>query len=351
MDYLQQLAEDPGRRQHYGEFYGLKLAFPPPGEDGEAAALPRVTVVGNCQAESLRIVLSSTQAIRSHRVPPIHEWVPSDLPSVYATLAATDVLVMQPVRSDYRGMPIGTTQLQQHLPATASTVIYPVLRWDGLTPYQAIVRSPLEPGLDPPVLPYHDLRILVAAATGGRQPVAPQAGQQALTIVAEESVEQLRRRESAAGAVQMSDVLARHPVWHTINHPDNETLRTMGDRVFAQIREAESRGTRAHISSSAGTAGEGACRAPADREMLGRIDSPLEPAALTALGMDLDAGDPRWQLSQRQSWRVDGREVRADELFAEHMAFYREHPEIVEAGLLRHRDKLELLGFGPYLPR
>ncbi|RAV32728.1 hypothetical protein DLJ54_02125 [Corynebacterium heidelbergense] len=313
--------------------------------------MPRVTVVGNCQAESLRIVLRSTQAIRSHRVPPIHEWVPSDLPSVYATLAATDVLVMQPVRADYRGMPIGTAQLQQHLPATASTVLYPVLRWDGLTPYQAIVRSPLDPGLDPPVLPYHDLRILVAAATGGRQPVAPQPSAQALSAAAAESVEQLRRRESAAGAVRMSDVLARHPVWHTINHPDNETLRTMGDRVFGQIQRAGEPGARPQINGSPGEGKEGACRAPADREMLGRIDSPLDPAALSALGVDLDAGDPRWQLSQRQSWRVDGREVSADELFAEHVAFYREHPEIVEAGLVRHRDKLELLGFGPYLPR
>ncbi|WIM72019.1 hypothetical protein QP028_11485 [Corynebacterium suedekumii] len=49
---------DPGRRQHYGDFYGADYRR-------RDESLPFVTVMGNCQAESLRILLDSSGAVES----------------------------------------------------------------------------------------------------------------------------------------------------------------------------------------------------------------------------------------------------------------------------------------------
>jgi hypothetical protein len=40
----------------------------------------------------------------------------------------------------------------------ATVVRWPVIRWAGLHPFQAIVRDPRDPSRDPPIVPYHDLR-------------------------------------------------------------------------------------------------------------------------------------------------------------------------------------------------
>ena len=78
-----------GRRLHYGEFYGLR---PLPPDDGR----PLVVVHGNCQAESLRVLLAGS--LRSVRVPPVHELERDDLPHLRRTLAHASVLLSQPVR-------------------------------------------------------------------------------------------------------------------------------------------------------------------------------------------------------------------------------------------------------------
>src|SRR5699024_5044369 len=77
---------DP-RRLHYGEFYQLRAPV-------RAHEVPTVAVVGNCQAESLRILLDSTGAVNSFRIPAIHEWTAEDVELMADVLAATDVLVM-----------------------------------------------------------------------------------------------------------------------------------------------------------------------------------------------------------------------------------------------------------------
>ncbi len=59
---------------------------------------PYVTVVGNCQAESLRKLLHSTGAIDSRRIPPVHEVGPDEMPALIDELSRTDVLVSQPIR-------------------------------------------------------------------------------------------------------------------------------------------------------------------------------------------------------------------------------------------------------------
>lgn len=95
-------APDPGRREHYADFYGTAR------HDSEPDAQVGV-VVGNCQAESLRQTLPDS--ISWVRIPPVHELTGYDLPYLERLLNRTDVLISQPVRDDYHGMPLGTRQL------------------------------------------------------------------------------------------------------------------------------------------------------------------------------------------------------------------------------------------------
>ena len=295
---------DP-RRLHYGEFYQLRAPV-------RAHEVPTVAVVGNCQAESLRILLDSTGAVNSFRIPAIHEWTAEDVELMGDVLAATDVLVMQPVRDDYRGLPCGTDQLATLLPAGAHVVRYPVLRFDGLMPYHAIIRSPADPSLNPPVVPYHDLRILIAASRGLDTPVQATPPDETLRELAAMSIAELRTREQAHDTVVVSDHLETTPVWHTINHPDNSTLIHMAHRVLAAI----------------GVDGE--VRDPG-RELLGNLDAPVDPQAARALGV---------QVEGRDTWCP----APAADIEQAQLGFYREHPEVVDAGLKRHARRLQLLG-------
>lgn len=299
---LDNFAADP-RRLHYGEFYQLRTPV-------QRDPAPNVVVVGNCQAESLRILLDSTGAVNSFRIPAIHEWTAEDVALMEQVLRRADVLVMQPVRDDYRGLPCGTGQLASLLPAQGRVVRFPVLRFDALMPHQAIIRSPLDPSLNPPVVPYHDLRTL-AMATGRDAPGAP-VEPAVFRELAALSVSELRTREAAHDTVVVSDFLETWPVWHTINHPDNSTLMFLARRVMAAI----------------GVTGE--VQDPG-RELLGGLDAPVDPDAAQALGVEV-AG--------RDSWRP----APSEDIEQAQLAFYREHPEIVSAGLKRHGKRLEMLG-------
>ena len=295
---------DP-RRLHYGEFYQLRAPT-------RGRGVPTVAVVGNCQAESLRILLDSTSRVDSFRIPAIHEWTAEDVELMGDVLATTDVLVMQPVRDDYRGLPSGTGQLAALLPDTGRVVTYPVLRFDGLMPYQAIVRSPADPSLNPPVVPYHDLRLLVAASRGLDVPVEATPSDDTLRELAALSIAELRTREQTHDTVVVSDHLETTPVWHTINHPDNSTLIHMAHRVLEAIGV------------------EGEVRDPG-RELLGNLDAPVDPQAARALGVEVEG---------REAWRP----TPETDIAQAQLAFYREHPEMVTAGLKRHARRLEMLG-------
>ena len=118
---------DPGRTRHYGEFYGR------PATDSR----PLWLVIGNCQAEALRQILDAVgdRPYRTVLVPPVHEIEASDLPHLEVLLRQTAVLSCQPIRDDYRGLPLGTGQLAAVLPAAAT-----VLRWSP-SKFASVCRS------------------------------------------------------------------------------------------------------------------------------------------------------------------------------------------------------------------
>ena len=269
-----------------------------------------LVVVGNCQAESTRKLLMSTGHFTGERIAPVHELEAADMGWFLDLVARADVLVTQPIRDNYRGLPVGTRQLQ----TAARRVVVPVLRFDGLMPYQAIIRDPVDPALNPPVVPYHDLRTLAAAA-GYAGAAAPSPD--ALRRAAAMSVEQMRVRERAHGAVVVSDYLETTPVWHTVNHPDNATLAFMASRVLEALGLSD------------------APTAP-DYEMLGGLDAPIDAAAADALGVTVTGRD-RWR--ERGAGVIDADEIRAAQL-----EFYRQRPALVAHGLQRHAERLANLG-------
>ncbi|MFN3338338.1 MAG: WcbI family polysaccharide biosynthesis putative acetyltransferase [Dietzia sp.] len=282
-------------------------------------AQPSVMVIGNCQADVYRDLLRSADGVAVTDVRPVYEMTARDLPGLHADLARTDVLIVQPVRDDYRDLPLGHRQLAAQLPASATVVLVPVLRYAGLHPYQVLIRPPHDRSLVPPIAPYHDLRAIVAAATGDRGVLAAAPDPAQAQASARDSVEALRAREQAHGTLTASDLLEGIPRWHTINHPDRHTLAEVFDRILAALPP-------------------GLIDPPpriGDREPLGATRAPVDPAVERALG--LPETGPR-------DWLVDGVTVPAGDVVDAHLAWYASTPGVVEEGLRRHADRIELLG-------
>ncbi|MEV4352582.1 WcbI family polysaccharide biosynthesis putative acetyltransferase [Actinoplanes sp. NPDC049596] len=295
---------DP-RTRHYGVFYGLEE----PVGDG-----PVALVVGNCQAESLRIMLDGG-GLRTVRLPPVHELVADDLPHLARWLARTQVLITQPIRDNYRGLPLGSAQLREPLGPGARTVRVPVIRFAGLYPAHAIVRPPSDPSLVPPVVAYHDLRVLAEAA---EVPLRSPLAVPAVRAIAEHSLDQLRMRESAHGTVVVSDVFAAPSFaqMRTLNHPGNPVWTALAERVRAAL------GLPEHAADPG-------------RPLLDSVHAPREAAVLEAWNLD----EP-----ERSYWLVDGQAVEAEAVREAHLGWYARHPDAVRAGLARHADALRLLG-------
>ncbi|KAA0918489.1 WcbI family polysaccharide biosynthesis putative acetyltransferase [Dietzia sp. ANT_WB102] len=291
---------------------------------------PTVMVIGNCQADVYRDLLRTSDEVRVVDVRPVYEMTAEDIPDLHADLARTDVLIVQPVRDDYRDLPLGHRQFAARLRASATIILVPVLRYAGLHPYQVLVRPPRDRSLVPPVAPYHDLRTLVAAATGDLSVLDSAPTPEQATAAARESVEALRVREQAHGTLVASDLLEGYPRWHTINHPDRGTLATVFDRIVERVP--------AGLLSDPPRIG--------DREPLGATRAPVEHAVERALGLIGRGADPDDATGGARGgeWLVDGAPVPSREIVEAHLAWYAATPDVVEEGLRRHSARIELLG-------
>jgi hypothetical protein len=296
---------DPGRRAHYGDFYG--------GVHDEPVAV----VWGNCQAEAVRVLLAGSPSfpLKTVRVPPVHELAASDLDPLRRLLAHTALVMSQPVCAGYRNLPLGTAEVAAALPPPAKVLRWPVVRYIGLYPFSAIIRHPGDPSLDPPVVPYHDLRTLSLAA-GHRAP-GPQDPEVYRSIAAS-SVAELASRERGGTDVVVSDLLTPFgsETAHTLNHPGNRLLIALVHRLQTAL------GLPADASDPG-------------RTLLGAIRAPLEAPVVAALGLDA---------SPREDWTLDGRCVPAEEVKESHIRWYRDNPTCLDEGLRRHAERLALLG-------
>ena len=304
---------DEGRRAHYGDFYGLN----------ELPDRPLLAVHGNCQAESLRVLLHGALDGQWHgvRMPPVHELLAEDLPHLHALLPRLSLLVTQPVAAGYRGLPLGTEDITPLLGPQAQVVRVPVMRWTALMPTLAIVRAP---GVgDPPVAPYHDLRVLTAAARGQRSVELAPPTPDAARVAREESLAQLRVRQQAHRTVDAASLLdaAGPNAVHVINHPGNGVLRAVAAAVLEE----------AGLSAPVPDPG---------RVLLGGIRAPILASTLQALGhdpADLEGGP-------HEDWIIHEQRIPEADVAAEHLRWYAQHPSVVAAGLRRHEALITRLG-------
>jgi len=296
------------RRRHYAGFYEAD----PQTDDGR----PVLLVHGNCQAEALRVVLqASTDELATVRVPPVHELTRDDLPALERLLARASVVVSQPVRDDWRGLPVGTTQVAARA-AGARLVRIPVVRHTGLHPWTVLVRTPWMG--DPPLVPYHDLRTILHAHRGGTRPAGHRrpAG---FREVADDSLRELRRREDLRATLRASDLVeaAGAAATLTANHPGNAVLVPLAGRILQACG----------LDVPARDPG---------RVLLASVRAPIREDVLDALGLDRRAA--------RSTWETAGRSVTEDEVADAQLGWYADRRPVVDAALERFAPAIRALG-------
>lgn len=278
------------RERHYAEFFGHS---PLPERFG--------VILGNCQAESLRLVIDAPEH-RFVRVPPVFEMDASETSRLHDVVGEAAIVVSQPIRDDYRGLPLGTRQIAAVTNARMLTV--PPVRFAGLHPFQAAIRVPGVEG-DPRIVAYHDVRTLAAAAG---IPVVSALHPDAVRTVGRSSIETLREREQRAD-VRVSDLFDPVTADHarTVNHPGNAVWLPLGARVLDML----------------GFEGE---RPDPGRPLLDAVQAPLAPEVVDA-----------WSLTDapRAHWLVEGVEIDDAEVRAAHTAWYADHPDFVVAAVER----------------
>lgn len=296
--------EVDGRTRHYGIFYGVE---PLPDR-------PYGVIHGNCQAEALRVALQTADPEGPFcvRVPAVHELVESDVPHLRRVYAAASILIRQPVRDGFRGIPVGSDEVRALLPDDAAIVNIPVLWWSSLHPYQFLARNEEVP--DPPGVPYHDLRI-VARAAGLPE---PRLSADQLRSIADSTAAELRRRQDAGGTLRGDDLFeqAGARASNTVNHPANPVLLGMAGRILDRLGLP------------------GSVRDPG-RELLRSIFTPIEQATLTALGL---SGEPR------EHWILDGREVQQEEIRDVQIEWLRANPGALDLAVGTARRRLTEIG-------
>ena len=301
------LADLP-RAMHYGEFYGLK-----PIPDEKAL----LVVHGNCQAESIRLLLQDADDAPcvSVRVPAVHELTPDEVPFLQRLLDRAAVVLTQPVTAGYHDLPLGASEVQEAAPG-ARVVRWPVVWYAGLLPWQVVFTHPDEG--DPPVVPYHDVRTVMLALG---EPL-PTAGPEGFRAVARWSLAELRDREARAGAVPVStfvvDSGARAS--NTVNHPGNPVLVSLARAIQQRL-------------------GWPMTATDPGYELLESVQTPCEGKVLEALGIELSDGRD----ASEESWVVGGREVPDAEVVDAQLGWYRQHPEVLAAVANRSAERWRLL--------
>ncbi len=301
-----------GRTRHYGTFYGLDDPAPADG------ASPLLLVWGNCQAEAMRVLLSgsATLGATTVRIPPVFELTAADMGPLRRLAERASLLVTQPVKDNYRDLPLGSDQLAAMMPAGSTVIRWPVVRWSGLHPCQVIVRDPRDDTRDPPVVPYHDLRTL-ASARRGEDLLDADISAAACRTVADASTAELQRREQRQCDVMISDLFAqpRADDMATINHPGNRVLIELARRIQQAL-------------------GRHPDAADPGRILLGEVVAPVIAPAATAMKVP----------ATETAWRVGGNAVSSTIVHRTQWQWYLDNPWVLEAGYARHLDLLDTLG-------
>ena len=198
------------------------------------------------------------------------------------------------------------------------------MRWAGLHPAQVIVRTPAG---EPPIVPYHDLRVIAACRRAGDHAARvtsadlPQLDERAVGALRDASLAELTRRIEAHGAVDIRDALTRpgRRSVHVINHPTNDVLVEVADRIAAALDLGAPR------------------EYDPGRSLLGALVAPMDERAAAFAQVPMSDDDVA------RVWQVRGQAVGEDELVAAHATWYAEHPQALADAVRRHATLLEIV--------
>jgi hypothetical protein len=292
---------------------------------------------GNCQAEALRKVLEHSPSFCARyevvETPHVHVLAakarnPDDpaLAEFVETVSRASLVLSQLVRSDYHGAPVGTDQVRELLSDRAQLLTFPQLHYEGLFPYHVYVSIDGEHfGADAPLVIYHDLRFIQCAAKGYDAATAGrwlERYEPPLDTIREHAAYQRKILIAIQDRVdvQLTDSLLDDRAFLTIDHPSNATMFEVSAGVHAAL----------------GLPQQPFRLLP---EVLGNIRMPIEQPALRALGIEAQA---------RPSWFVRGAEHSLAAVLELHLGFYRERPEVLEAGLSEHAERMQALDLSSY---
>ena len=284
-----------------------------------------VIVWGNCQAPALASLLRAplaTAGLEVLTVPTVFEATAAEVAWVRDEVTRAALLVTQPIRDEYRHAGCGSEQLAAMLPDSGRAVRLPSVVHTGWFPYQANAHDEDGGRVDAPLVEYHDLRLLAAAAEGAsadevleRWPVT--AAADGIRAAAAASVAELQRREAGTD-VLASDLVDAPDALFAMNHPSNGVLATLARRVLDHV----------------------GVDAPVDvpqREFLGAVRTPLEPHVVAARG----------EGTARPDWVVRREPVSWEAVVRAQSELYAARPGIPRDARVRFADRLATLGLSP----
>jgi len=292
---------------------------------------PLCLVYGNCQAEPIRALLASSPEFANRYealpMPAVHEIPPSRLPALQTIIRASSLIIAQPIKDDYRGLPIGTNQIAALAPRDCIVLRFQAMHYDALYPFQFNVLGDDRLGISAPLTAYHDLRTLSAAARGFSTNSAMhwlshlRPSQHALRTVADHAGALIRTRDSTTDIRLFDSIVARPgagpPSFFTVNHPSRLVLQRIADSIHEIL------GLTAATNEVDG------------RQPLGQYRTPIEQCVIDALGLSLEP---------THDWVIDGRRVSTAHIVRRHLAWYRRRPDVVRAALDAHADRIATFG-------
>jgi hypothetical protein len=288
-------------------------------------------VYGNCQAEPIRALLASSAEFADRyeavRLPAVHEIRAFHAGRFQSIIRAASIIVAQPIKDGYRGLPLGTNQVLAFARRDCTVIRFQALHYDALYPFQFNLLGDDLLGIAAPITVYHDLRTLCAAAKGLSADAAvrwvsqyrpPEA---ALHAAAEQAAALIRGRESTTDIPVIDWIIApakaSAPSFFTVNHPSRLVLQRIAHGVHDILGL---------------TAASDAC---GEREPLGDYRTPLEQSVIDALGL---ASEPA------RGWIIKGKRVSTAHIVRRHLNWYRRRPDLVQAGIEAHAERIAAFG-------
>jgi hypothetical protein len=266
--------------------------------------MPKVTVLGNCQAAPVGQMLAmASSAVEFRPLKPIHLLGPEDLDATWRILAESDIVVHQAIAPPY---PITSAQVLAEFP-DKTFVRFSSIFFSGLFPHLSFLRRPQGGTLPGPLGNYHDLRVLDAHRRGLSQARCVALLDDVDIDVAAHyrgCILESRRREQSVDIAAMDPIEERireSQTTYTFNHPDNA--------VLWQVAVAVARPLDLPLDGA---------QAPPDTPYLGQAVASVPPAVTETLDMS-------W--SNENFWHA-GRRLDRSDIVAGLYAIYDAEPDM-----------------------